>query len=89
MFEDTSKVKDLEGLELVGNWHKKVDYRGWYSLDVFPYREDGIKAANESIEWLKAMINAVDRIDEKEVEEAISRGDVVSELAMKRKIVFK
>ncbi len=77
-----------EYLELL-YWLKKVDYRGWYSLDIFPYREDGIKAANESIEWLKAMINAVGRLDEKAVEEVISRKDAVSALALMRKMIFK
>ena len=50
-----------EYLELL-YWVKKVGYTGWYSLDVFPYREDGIKSADESIEWLKTMIKAVGRI---------------------------
>ena len=37
-------------------WLKKLDYKGWFSLDQFPYRDDGIGAASESIAWLKAMI---------------------------------
>jgi xylose isomerase len=77
-----------EYLELL-YWLKKVDYKGWYSLDVFPYREDGIRSADESIEWLKALIGAVESVDGAEIESVIQKGDATEALALMRKMVFK
>jgi len=34
-------------------WLKKVNYDGWYIIDFYPYREDGISALNQSIEKTK------------------------------------
>jgi len=43
-------------------WLKKVDYKGWYSLDIYPSREDPIKAATESIKQIKFALKALDKI---------------------------
>ncbi len=48
-------------LELI-YWLKRLDYKGWLTLDIFPYREDGVDAATECREWLEFMFNAVDRV---------------------------
>ncbi len=77
-----------EYLELL-YWVKKVGYSGWYSLDIFPYREDGIKSADESIEWLKVMIKAIESVDDQEIEAVIKRGDGVEALGLMRKMLFK
>ncbi|MBU0477192.1 sugar phosphate isomerase/epimerase [bacterium] len=55
-----------ETLELL-YWLKKINYNGWYSLDIFPYREDGISAIKESIENLKLLMNMVDELDESKI----------------------
>ena len=77
-----------EYLELL-YWLKRTGYDGWYSLDIFPYREDGIGSANESISWLKEMIKAVNSVPGSEVEKTISEGDAVKSLALMRKMIFK
>ena len=77
-----------EYLELL-YWLKKTGYAGWYSLDIFPYREDGIGSAKESISWLKEMIKAVDSIPDAEVDKVINSGDAVKSLALMRKMIFK
>jgi xylose isomerase len=77
-----------EYLELL-YWLKKTGYSGWYSLDIFPYREDGIGSARESISWLKEMIKAVDSVSYAEIEKTISGGDAVKSLALLRKMIFK
>jgi len=77
-----------EYLELI-YWLKRTDYSGWYSLDIFPYREDGIGSAQESINWVKEMIKAVDSVDNKEIEKIINEGDAVKSLALLRKMIFK
>lgn len=77
-----------EYLELI-YWLKKVNYKGWYSLDIFPYRENGIESVNESIEWLKSMIEVVNSIDDSEIERVINKGDAVESLSLLRKMMFK
>ena len=77
-----------EYIELI-YWLIKTDYKGWYSLDIFPYRENGIRAAEESIEWLKSMIEAVDKLDKEEVETIIGNGDATRSTKMLREIFFK
>ena len=77
-----------EYLELI-YWLKRTDYSGWYSLDIFPYREDGIGSAQESINWVKEMIKAVNSVDNKEIEKIINEGDAVKSLALLRKMIFK
>lgn len=77
-----------EYLELI-YWLKRTGYDSWYSLDIFPYREDGIGSAKESINWLKEMIKAVDSVPDEEVEKTISEGDAVKSLALLRKMIFK
>jgi xylose isomerase len=34
-------------------WLKKTGYKGWLSMDQYPYREDAIDAISESILWIK------------------------------------
>mgnify|MGYP000879191875 FL=1 len=34
-------------------WLKKTGYKGWFSMDQYPYREDAIDAISESIYWIK------------------------------------
>ncbi len=77
-----------EYLELI-YWLKRTGYQDWYSLDIFPYREDGIGSANESISWLKEMIKAVDSVPDREIEHTINEGDAVKSLALLRKMIFK
>ncbi len=36
-------------------WLHKLDYQGWYSMDQYPYREDGRDAINESIRFLDGL----------------------------------
>jgi len=81
-------VHILEYIELI-YWLMKTEYNGWYSLDIFPYRENGIRSAEESIEWLKSMIDAVEKMDKSEVEEIIDNGDATMSTRMLRKIFFK
>jgi len=34
-------------------WLKKLNYSGWYSLDLYPYRDDATEACNASIEFIE------------------------------------
>lgn len=41
-------------------WLKKTDYKGWFSMDQYPYRENAVDAVSESILWLKRYQDIVD-----------------------------
>ncbi len=65
-------------------WLKKVNYSGWLTLDIFPYREDGIRAATESRDWIKGLFAAIDRIGMDEFERVIKEADGCSASALVR-----
>ena len=67
----------VEYLELV-YWLKRLKYKGWLTLDIFPYREDGVRAATQSKEWLEAMFRAVDRVGLNAFKNVIDSADACS-----------
>jgi len=67
----------VEYLELV-YWLRRLDYQGWLTLDIFPYREDGVRAAAECREWIEALFRAVDRVGLEAFAEAIREADACS-----------
>ena len=70
-------------------WLRKTGYNGWYSLDQFPYRDEGIGAAQESINMLKSLIKVLDNFDGKEIEKVIIEGNAVKSISLIRKMIFK
>ena len=50
-----ASVHAAEHLELV-YWLLRSGYKGWLTLDIFPYREEKIPAAVESFAWVRLMI---------------------------------
>ncbi|MFB0562322.1 MAG: sugar phosphate isomerase/epimerase family protein [Candidatus Lokiarchaeia archaeon] len=69
-------VHTIEYLELM-YWLEKMGYDGWYSLDIYPYREDPLEASKESIEMLKVFSKLLDKIGREELEKAIDEGNPV------------
>ena len=62
-----ASVHTLHYLEMF-YWLEKMKYKGWWSMDQYPYREDGRQALQESIEWIKALLEklhsyGIDKID--------------------------
>jgi xylose isomerase len=70
-------------LELV-YWLKRVDYKGWLTLDVFPYREDGVKAARQCRDWMEAFFRAVESVGMERWADVISRADACDSVALVR-----
>ena len=69
-------------------WLKRIGYEGWHTLDIFPYREDGIKAVEESIKWIKGIYELVDKIGDEEIEKTIREGDPTQTSALLRKALM-
>ena len=73
----------VEYLELV-YWLKRVNYTGWLTLDIFPYREDGVKAATQCKKWLEAFFDAVDRVGVDAFTKVIESADATEATALVR-----
>jgi xylose isomerase len=76
-------VHTIESLELI-YWLDRIGYSGWYALDIFPYREDGIQAASESIRWIKGLHKMLDRLGRDRIAQIISWGDAMEASKMLR-----
>jgi xylose isomerase len=74
----------VEYLELV-YWLRRVGYGGWLTLDVFPYREDGVRASTQCREWMEAFFRAVERVGMDEFAAAIERADATEATALVRR----
>lgn len=65
----------VEYLELV-YWLRRLDYKGWLTLDIFPYREmDKVAVATQCRRWMETFMEAVDRIGMKAFDEVIKNAD--------------
>lgn len=80
-------VHTIELLELV-YWLDRVNYTGWYALDIFPYREDGVGAAAESIRWIKAAQGLLDKVGRDRIGQVVARGDALAASALVREALF-
>ena len=81
-------IHHVEYIELL-YWLRNMDYQGWYSMDQYPYREDGVKAISESIENLKALETVIDRYGEDRIGNLIKEGDATEITAGVREMLFK
>ena len=74
----------VEYLELV-YWLKRLAYKGWLTLDIFPYREmDKVDVATQCRRWVEAMFDAVDRVGMKAFGEVIKSADACAASALVR-----
>lgn len=83
-----SSVHLWETLELL-YWLNKINYRGFYVLDIYPYREDPVQACVESIENLKHLGTIVEKLDKTELSHLQEVNDMPSIIHLLRKEVLK
>lgn len=70
-------------------WCQQTKYDGWISLDMFPFREDAVKAADMAIRNLMEMWDMASKINVKELKEAQKTMDAIETQEVIRKLVFK
>ena len=80
-------VHTVEMLELL-YWLDRMDYNGWYALDIFPYRENGVRAANESIRWIQGLHGLLDKIGRERIGEVVATGDAMAATALVREALL-
>jgi len=74
----------VEYLELV-YWLKRLDYKGWLTLDIFPYREDGVQAATQSHLWMESFFDAIERVGMDAFAKVIKEADACKATELVRK----
>jgi xylose isomerase len=67
-------------------WLRKTGYKGWLSMDQYPYREDAIDAISESIHWVKKYEQVVDEYYD-EIDSLIKLNDAVETSKFLRKLM--
>jgi xylose isomerase len=70
-------------------WLKEIGYQGWYSMDQYPYREDGQGALRASVEFLGALDEILTDAACAELRGIIARGDPLESTAWIRGKLFR
>ena len=68
---------------------KKNNWEGVWQLDQFPFREDSVEMANQSINFLKAIDKALNELDFKALHEAQSNHDALTAMKIAQKALYK
>jgi xylose isomerase len=79
-------IHTVEYIELLF-WLDRIGYNGWYSMDQYPYREDGRSAISESVSWLQALQARVDSNQER-IAALFERRDATRTSALLRNIIL-
>jgi xylose isomerase len=72
-----ASVHTVQYVELLF-WLKKMNYTGWWSMDQYPYREDGREALSESIEWIKALDRKMEAYGASRIEALVREGEATT-----------
>ena len=70
-------------------WLKETHYDGWYSMDQYPYREDGQGALRESVEFLQMIEEKLTPSTIKEMRDIVTTGNAVRTQKWLRQTFFK
>lgn len=70
-------------------WLSELGYDGWYSMDQYPYREDGQAALRGSVEFLQGVEELLTGAAQAELRDIISRGKAVEYTAWLRRKLFR
>ena len=74
----------LEALYLL----RRYDYRGYLTVDIFPYREDPFDAVCESIRALRTYESIIERLGMETIDALVARANVPDTLAALRRAAF-
>jgi xylose isomerase len=67
-------------------WLDRCTYRGWLSMDQYPYREDAAGAIGESIQWL-VKFDAIQRKHRATIDGLLAEGDAVATSRFLRRVL--
>ena len=75
-----------EFLELA-YWIVRTGYKGWLTLDIFPYREEKISAASESFAWIRTLLEAVQERGVDAITDIVRRGEGTDSVRLVREML--
>lgn len=78
-------IHTIDYLELL-YWLDECGYKGWLSMDQYPYREDAVGAISESINWLKKFDDMV-TANRPALKKTIAAGNAVETSRLLRSII--
>ena len=81
-----ASVNIPETLEFV-YWLKRLNYDGWLTLDIFPYREDKIPVVRNCFAWLKTLSAAVEGTGTADIEAVLQAADANRSVALVREML--
>ena len=61
------------------------EYQGWLTLDIFPYREDGVRAAIQCKKWMEAFFDGIDQVGLDACAEVIRSADACDAVDLVRR----
>ncbi len=59
-------------------WINKINYEGWFNFDIYPYREDPIRACKQSIRNTKKLMKIAQSIDGAKINQLQNKVDAIS-----------
>lgn len=80
-------VHTVEYIELL-YWLDRSGYKGWYSMDQYPYREDARRALSESVTWLRGLQKLVNA-NRKRIDALLKEGDATKSSALLRRMLLR
>jgi xylose isomerase len=80
-------IHTVEYFELL-YWLDRVGYKGWLSMDQYPYREDAVAALSESVAFLRAVQAKVDACRSR-IDALLKEGDPTKSSALMREMLLK
>lgn len=69
-------------------WLKESGYEGWYSMDQYPYREDGVAAVRESVAFLQGVEKLLTPKRRDEMRDLIAAGDATRSTRWMRELLL-
>jgi sugar phosphate isomerase/epimerase len=69
-------------------WLREAGYGGWYSMDQYPYREDGVAAVKESVAFLGEIEKLLTSERCRQIRELIAKGDATESTRWMRQLLF-
>jgi len=91
VWDDDMMVGSVHPFEIVEflYWLEKTNYRGPIVLDMFPFREEPLKAARESIDFIKQIRGLLEGIEEEEIEELFKSQDGAEAMKFLRRHIIR
>lgn len=77
----------VEYLEMLF-WLREIGYDGWYSMDQYPYREDGAAAVRESVRFLQGVERLLTPKNMNIMRQLVARGDATQSTAFARELIM-